>query len=280
MSQQRSPPVTALPEIPVRLRLALLTSVAALGALLPAGPAQAITFGQLDGGRHPYVGTLLADRNATPGPDSLCTGTLIAPRVFLTAAHCTVDLDGLAVSFAPVYQEDQAEPAGVIPGRAVTHPLYDSGGQNDPHDIAVVLLDRAPAGITPARLPRLGALDRLSAAHELRTQTYTAVGYGAVRDTKRLGPQALYDDDARRYATQSALNLEKAWLLLSMQPATGDGGTCYGDSGGPHFLGGPGSDQLVSITIAGDIPCRATDKTYRLDTREARAFLAPYVALP
>ena len=39
------------------------------------------------------------------------------------------------------------------------------------------------------------------------------------------------------YALQSALNLEKAWLLLSMNPSTGSGGTCYGDSGGPHFLG-------------------------------------------
>jgi hypothetical protein len=50
------------------------------------------------------------------------------------------------------------------------------------------------------------------------------------------------------------------------EPSTGSGGTCYGDSGGPHFLGGVESNLIVSITVTGDAMCRATDKTYRLDT--------------
>ena len=37
-------------------------------------------------------------------------------------------------------------------------------------------------------------------------------------------------------AVQEALSLNKAWLELSMNPSTGNGGTCFGDSGGPHFL--------------------------------------------
>jgi secreted trypsin-like serine protease len=82
------------------------------------------------------------------------------------------------------------------------------------------------------------------------------------------------------YALQSALTLEKAWLLLSMNPSTGSGGACYGDSGGPHFLGGVESNLIVSITITGDAMCRATDKTYRLDTEAAREFLDDFVALP
>ena len=65
-----------------------------------------------------------------------------------------------------------------------------------------------------------------------------------------------------------------------MNPSTGSGGTCYGDSGGPHFLGD--SNLVVSITVTGDAPCRATDVTYRLDTPWARAFLGqfPGVSLP
>jgi hypothetical protein len=59
-----------------------------------------------------------------------------------------------------------------------------------------------------------------------------------------------------------------------------DGGTCFGDSGGPHFLGDAGSNLLVSTTITGDAMCRATDKTYRLDTASARAFLDDFVVLP
>ena len=58
-----------------------------------------------------------------------------------------------------------------------------------------------------------------------------------------------------------------------MNLATGNGGTCYGDSGGPHFLG----DVVVAVTVTGDAPCKATDKSYRVDTSEAHEFLAPYL---
>jgi hypothetical protein len=63
-----------------------------------------------------------------------------------------------------------------------------------------------------------------------------------------------------------------------MNPSTGSGGTCYGDSGGPHFL--RDTSTIVSTTITGDAQCRATDTTYRLDTRSARNFLDDFVTLP
>ena len=67
-----------------------------------------------------------------------------------------------------------------------------------------------------------------------------------------------------------------------MTQATGNGGTCYGDSGGPHFihLNGEETNIVVSITVGGDAPCKASDKTYRMDTQSARDFLGEYVALP
>jgi secreted trypsin-like serine protease len=260
--------------------------VVLLGLLLllaSPGTAGAITFGQPDGNRHPQVGAVLYDwDDASPGPDVACTGTLIAPRVFLTASHC-FDADGqrVMVSFASDYDEDAVRPGGLISGTAQTHPLFGSGGASDTHDIAVIQLDRAATGITPATLPAGGLLDRLQAQHVLDDKTFTAVGYGTVRDDKTGGPQSFEDPEGiRRFALQSALSLQEAWLTLSMNPSTGDGGTCYGDSGGPHFLGGVRSTQLVSITITGDAMCRATDKTYRLDSASARAFLDDFVTLP
>jgi secreted trypsin-like serine protease len=67
--------------------------------VLSIGPASAITFGQPDGNRHPNVGALLADYDPdSPGRTSFCSGTLIAPTVFLTAAHCTAFLEGEGIT--------------------------------------------------------------------------------------------------------------------------------------------------------------------------------------
>ena len=268
-------------------RSLLIVLLAGAALLLPTVTASAVTFGQPDGNRHPNVGALLADWDPdSPGPDILCSGTLIAPTVFLTAAHCTAFLEAEGISqvwvtFAPAYDEDSTSLAGLVAATGyVGNPLFGAGGASDTHDIAVVLLRQAPAGITPARLPAAGLLDQLKAAHTLDDQTFTAVGYGTVREDKTGGPHSLFFDGVRRYALQHALNVEKAWLLLSMNPSTGNGGTCYGDSGGPHFLGGVESNLVVSITITGDAWCRATDKTYRADTPAARDFLEDFVTLP
>jgi secreted trypsin-like serine protease len=84
----------------------------------------------------------------------------------------------------------------------------------------------------------------------------------------------------RRLATQSAINLQKQWLLLSMNPNTGSGGTCYGDSGGPHFINSIDPNLQVSLTVTGDAVCKATDLAFRLDTPEAHEFLSEFVTLP
>jgi len=269
-------------------RFAAVVLVVVLGAAVVTTPAGAITFGQPDGNLHPNVGALLAELDEdSPGPEILCSGTLIDTDVFLTAGHCTsflesVDISQVWVTFDPEYDEDAAAPGGLFAGSYVTHPDYGfsgPGGMSDPHDIAVVLLETSP-GITPAQLPPMNLLDQMKAQGEVKSQTFTAVGYGTVREDKTKGPHAFFFDGIRRYALQSYLSLQASWLTLSMQPSTGDGGTCYGDSGGPHFLGGADGNLIVSITVTGDAMCRATDKTYRVDTPSARAFLDDFVAVP
>lgn len=79
---------------------------------------------------------------------------------------------------------------------------------------------------------------------------------------------------------QSYLSLRKQWILFSMNPATGDGGTCYGDSGGPHFLGGVNSNLEVALTVTGDAVFKATHLDYRIDTPAAGSLLKDYVKLP
>jgi hypothetical protein len=79
-------------------------------------------------------------------------------------------------------------------------------------------------------------------------------------------------------ATGTLNSVNKSWLRISMNPATGNGGTCYGDSGGPNFLGT--TDIVAAITITGDAVCRSTNVDSRLDTASARAFLSQYVRVP
>jgi hypothetical protein len=251
-------------------------------AVLLATPALAITFGELDGDGHPNVGALLV---AWPYPDGdidiVCSGTLIAPDVFLTAAHCVnwmpnagIPADGVYVTFD---SEFEIGTSTLYEGTYHTNPNYGHD-MADLNDVAVIVLDEPIGNITPASLPTAGLLDALKAEHGLKNHPFVTVGYGTVRDDKTGGFHPLYWEGARRFSTGTYNALTKSWLKISMNPAKGDGGTCYGDSGGPHFLGD--SDMVVSLTVTGDAPCRATDVTYRLDTESARAYLEDFVDLP
>jgi hypothetical protein len=260
----------------MRTRLALLTvALTALFAGLES-PAWAITYGSPDGNAHPQVGALIADQMFSDGTWAYCSGTLISPTVFLTAAHCGDPGQRTArVSFSSHYQVGDK----VYVGRYVPDPQY-GGAQSDPHDIAVVVFDRAVPSITPARLPTAGLLDELNADGSLKTATFTSVGYGSLAPTNGPGGKTYTYTDTRNQAAGSLDSLTNAWLRLSQNPATGNGGTCYGDSGGPNFLGGAASNLLVATTITGDTACRSTNVDYRLDTTSARQFLGQFVTLP
>jgi Integrase core domain len=107
-------------------------------------------------------------------------------------------------------------------------------------------------------------------------------GYGAQAVTIDHGPTFHYAD-VRYVATSDTLfAINKAWLRISMNPKLGDGGTCYGDSGGPNFLGAGATETniVAATTITGDFVCRATNVVYRLDTASARSFLGQFVSLP
>jgi secreted trypsin-like serine protease len=256
-----------------------MTFAAVAAITLIASPARAITFGRPDGDRHPSVGQMvieLPDGNKV----GICTGTLVAPTVVLTASHCVaalvslgIPLDQVWVSFDAVVDEN----ATLHHGLAVINPLF-GGPRADTHDVAVILLDEVVRGIAHAQLPTAGLLDELQADRTLRWQRFVTVGYGILRDDKTGGPRSLADTSERHYAEQSFQALEPYWMQLSMNPSTGSGGTCYGDSGGPHFVGE--TDVIAAITVTGDRFCRATDVVYRMDTDSARSFLEYFIDLP
>ena len=251
----------------MRRILAIATLLVAL-ALIIAAPVAAITNGVPDGNGHPNVGGLVSPTQYSDGTWLYCSGTLISPTVFLTAAHCGDDGERVGVTFDSAYEAGDK----VYYGTFQADPLY-TWAQNDTHDIAVVVFDRPVKGITPAQLPEADSLSSLPS-----NQTFTSVGYGAYEVTSGPGGHSFLYNDVRMVATGTLNAINKTWLRISMNPATGDGGTCYGDSGGPNFLGT--TDIIAAITITGDAICRSTNVVYRLDTESARAFLGQYVQLP
>jgi len=244
--------------------------------LFLGAPAVAITFGVPDGNGHPNVGALVAELDGEKV--AVCSGTLISPTVFLTAGHCAAFLESegitqVWVSFDPVFDSASST---LTPGTMVLNPGFNQG-RPDTGDMAVILF-ASPLGITPADLPTAGLLNELAAKNGLREQLFTAVGYGAQEASFGGGPPVFGPGGTRMVSTSSFDALNKAWLRLSQNPATGDGGTCFGDSGGPNFLGT--SNIVAALTVTGDAICRATNVVYRLDTPTARAFLGNYVTLP
>jgi len=269
-------------------------SLAAVALLAGLPILKAITYGFADTDDvFSNVGAFIVRSPTTGNIFPICTGTLIAPGVFLTASHCTVfyENDLATRGFEALVSFSNSIPFGdltsrrtrlIAVSRVVSNPGYNQR-ESDPGDIAVLLLpQQATRGIIPAVLPTANLLDLLVAQHRLQGAVLTAVGYG-LQDRVVGGGVPFFQDInpiPRMYAFSGFHSLSGAFLRLSQNPSLGFGGTCFGDSGGPNFLPVNGVRMLVAITITGDAVCRATNTTYRVDISSARAFLAPYVTLP
>ena len=244
---------------------------------LGAASAHAITNGQLDGKKHPSVGALV-DYDSRGTSYAFCTGTLISPTVMLTAAHCNPGVARVKVTF-----ESQVQNAAVMyTGHYIAHPNYKAA-QNDPHDIAVIVFDQAIPDVMPSKLPTLGLFDTLKANGLLNGTHYTAVGFGGQeRSFDGQGKPVIAYEDRREWAVSAFGAMNPAWLRLSQNAAVGNAGTCFGDSGGPNFIGSGSAETkvLAGTTITGDTQCVQSNVIYRLDTDSARSFLKDFVTLP
>jgi hypothetical protein len=250
-------------------------------SLIIVSPAIAITWGEPDT-EHTNVGAIMCHYTGY-GWFPMCSGTLINERVFLTAAHCTYGLvetygiDWIRISFDQDVSNPNPDP---IPAtwlevvQTITHPQYNIARSN-PCDVGVLILAEPVTDIEPAEIADEGFLDNLKKEGELRQGSdgadFTVVGYGG---TLNWPPPEIEYEDCRQCAVSEYQALLKSWLRLSQNQATGDGGTCYGDSGGPAFWTEPdGTEILVGITSWGDMQTVATGFYYRVDTADTLDFI-------
>jgi len=274
--------------------LVLALVAAATITYIAPSRVKAIVYGFVDTGNvFNNTGAFIVKSQATGSVFPICSGTLISPTVFLTASHCTVffENDQAPLGFRAFVSFDNPIPFGdltsdqtrLIPvTRVVTNPNFNQA-QSDTGDIAVLLVSANDTrGLTPAQLPPAGLLDQLATQNGLKSAVFTPVGYGLQNRVTGGGPPFFQDMNPvpRMYANAGFNALNNTFLRLSQNPAVGNGGACFGDSGGPNFLDYNGARLLVAITITGDAVCRSTNVVYRTDTASARSFLAPYVALP
>ena len=96
-------------------------------------------------------------------------------------------------------------------------------------------------------LPSCGLLDQLSAKNGLKTAVFTNAGYGLQNRVVGGGVPFFQDLNPipRMFSFSSFNSLNKGYLRLSQNSSTGNGGTCFGDSGGPNFLTVNGQQLIV-----------------------------------
>jgi hypothetical protein len=246
-----------------------LTLLAALvvGAVLGAGPANAVTDGDLDGNGHPYVGLMVA-QTASGSPLWRCSGTLISARIFVTAGHCT-EAPAAHVEIWFAADVESGIPAngypntGDIGGTPYTHPDYRTN-QFYYRDLGIVLLDKAMKMGKYGALPKVDQLDALKPSS---STTFTAVGYGLQQSFPDAASWKEHNVRVRMVAYPHLLQINTGFtgdfsMLLSNN--TSSGGTCFGDSGGPNFVGRSSVIAGVNSYVLNGY-CAGTGGVYRLD---------------
>jgi secreted trypsin-like serine protease len=252
----------------MRLRLTLVFAL--LAALCAAGSAFPVVGGTADQS-HSYVGAAIQfqTRGGQSGYE-LCSGFLISPIKFVTAAHCFDPRPTAApiqVTFdrvdAPAEHVLTALDPVPVTGIAIAPDYCPACGKGGTplNDVAVLTLGVAQTTRGQAVLAPVGTVDSLGSGEAI-----DVVGFGW-SDVSHKSPTAFGTRQFATTRTASAGVLGDNYVALLTGP-----GACQGDSGGPDLFGG----LVVSLTTFGNgnKDCNGIQYSQRLDLQALQSFLA------
>lgn len=221
---------------------------AAVGLALLAAPACAAPEEAEVGSDEQAIigGTLSAADDSVVMLSIGCTGTMVAPNVVLTAAHCLPmvggavyygggELNGGFFANRPVVEEFMARAygAGIFAG----------------DDVALLRLGSdGPPEAPPLPMNRR-ALTQDDVGADIRT-----VGYGRTSGTGS-------DYGTKRYVVHQILGIDEQFVGFGTPTAN----TCQGDSGGPTFMQIDGVEQVIAVTSFGASGCEGYSRVDRTD---------------
>jgi Trypsin len=232
----------------------LLATLPVVIALAIAAPATQAMVGGTDQLSDDFASPLVFIEIATPQGIGTCSGTLIAPTVVMTAAHCVYEKDkrgnllGVAVpsdirilvGSRNVADAALGTRAGVV--AVLPQPYYRWDGTRHNHDVALLALDRA--------LPQAPAV--LAEQRPDEGKSLLIAGYGSTSTNDKTKPgalkAALIDAAAPSSCRLVSEQFNASWLFCgaaATDPAVPGGTACYGDSGGPAFAYENTVDNLV-----------------------------------
>lgn len=185
-----------------------------------------------------------------------CSGSLVAPELVLTAAHCLYSRNPADWSLTFAAGPGATEKRGV---RAVLpySPEAGAGPVTSVDDLGLVQLDRPVTDRAPVRLDRDATLDRLAGTRG----PVVEIGYGGVQPAATPVAERAGQIVLSTGTTLPSAGVRSLAPLVETGPAATPvlptlpsvpGGSCEpGDSGGPLVSGGVAAPVLLGVTSRG-----------------------------